>query len=248
MLLRNLFLLAGSLVMMVWTSPKLSAFVLVIVPAVVLPLFASGRTVRKRARVAQDKLADATAYAAESLGAVRAMQSFNAETATAGRFSTAVENAFAASRHAIVARATLTGVVISLVFSCVVGVLWFGAHDVLAGRMTGGQLSQFVLYAVLGASSLGQLSEVGSELVAAAGAAGRIGELLAERPQIVAPVEPVKLPAHPTGAVTFEDVVFAYPTRGEDRALHTIHFTVRPGRDGGAGRPLGRRQDRPSSN
>ena len=228
-LLRNLFLLLGSLVMMVWTSPKLSAFVLVVVPAVVLPLVASGRTVRLRSRLAQDRLADATAYAAESLGAVRAMQSFNAEAMTAGRFADAVENSFAASRRAIIARALLTGVVILLVFSCVVGVLWYGAHDVLTHRMTGGQLSQFVLYAVLGASALGQLSEVGSELVAAAGAAGRIGELLAVRPQIVAPVEPLRLPARPVGAITFEDVLFAYPTRGEDRALHNVSFTVRPG-------------------
>ena len=228
-LLRNLFLLLGSLVMMVWTSPKLSAFVLIVVPAVVLPLVASGRTVRLRSRIAQDRLADATAYAAESLGAVRAMQSFNAEAMTSGRFADAVENSFAASRRAIVARALLTGVVILLVFSCVVGVLWYGAHDVLTHRMSGGQLSQFVLYAVLGASALGQLSEVGSELVAAAGAAGRIGELLAVRPQIVAPVEPLRLPARPAGAITFEDVLFAYPTRSEDRALHNVSFTVRPG-------------------
>ena len=135
----------------------------------------------------------------------------------------------AAAKNAIVARAALTGVVILLVFSSVVGVLWLGAHDVLAGRMTGGTLSQFVLYAVLAASSLGQLSEVWSEIIAAAGAAGRIGELLAVRPQIVAPVDPIRLPAHPTGAVTFEDIVFAYPTRGDDKALHNVSFTVRPG-------------------
>ena len=228
-LLRNLFMLAGSLVMMFATSSKLSAFVFVVLPVIVLPLVASGRTVRKRSRAAQDTLADATAYAAESLGAVRAMQAYNAQGTTAGRFAGAVESAYAAAKTAIVARAALTGVVILLVFSSVVAVLWLGAHDVLAGKMSGGKLSQFVLYAVLAASSLGQLSEVWSEIVAAAGAAGRIGELLAVRPQIVAPVDPIKLPAHPTGAVTFEDIVFAYPTRGEDRALHNVSFTVRPG-------------------
>ena len=228
-LLRNLFMFAGSLVMMFATSTKLSAFVFVVLPVIVLPLVASGRLVRKRSRAAQDTLADATAYAAESLGAVRAMQAYNAQGATAGRFAGAVEHSYAAAKTAIVARATLTGIVILLVFSSVVGVLWLGAHDVLAGRMSGGTLSQFVLYAVLAASSLGQLSEVWSEIVAAAGAAGRIGELLAVRPQIVAPVDPIKLPAHPTGAVTFEDIVFAYPTRGDDKALHNISFTVRPG-------------------
>ena len=228
-LLRNLFLFAGSLAMMFATSPKLSGFVFVVLPVIVLPLVASGRMVRARSRAAQDTLADATAYAAESLGAVRAMQAYNAEGTTAGRFAGAVESAYDASRHAIVARAALTGVVIMLIFSSVVGVLWLGAHDVLAHRMTGGQLSQFVLYAVLGASSLGQLSEVWAEIVAAAGAAGRIGELLAVRPQIVAPAEPIRLPVQPTGTVTFEDIVFAYPSRGEDRALHNISFTVRPG-------------------
>ena len=228
-LLRNAFLLVGSLAMMIYTSPKLSAYVLVVVPAIVLPLVASGRTVRRRARAAQDTLADATAYAAESLGAVRAMQAYNAEAMTAGRFAAAVESAYAASRSAIVARAFLTGVVILLVFSTVVAVLWLGAHDVLAGRISGGQLSQFVLYAVLGASALGQLSEVWTEIVAAAGAAGRIGELLAVRPQIVAPAEPARLPARPTGAVAFDNICFAYPSRGEDRALHNVSFSVRPG-------------------
>ena len=228
-LLRNLFLLVGSLALMFATSPKLSVSVFVVLPVIVLPLVAFGRTVRKRSRAAQDTLADATAYAAESLGAVRAMQAYNAQAATSARFAGAVEGAYSASKHAIIARAVLTGVVILLVFSSVVGVLWFGAHDVLAGRMSGGELSQFLLYAVLGASALGQLSEVWSEIVAAAGAAGRIGELLAVRPQIVAPAEPQRLPARTTGAVTFDNIVFAYPSRGEDRALHNVSFTVRPG-------------------
>ena len=148
--LRNIFLFLGSLTLMFVTSAKLSAFVFVVLPVIVLPLVASGRTVRKRSRAAQDTLADATAYAAESLGAVRAMQAYNAQATTAGRFAAAVETAFSASRNAIAARAMLTAVVILLVFASAVFVLWYGAHDVLAGRMTGGQLSQFVLYAVLG--------------------------------------------------------------------------------------------------
>ena len=229
LLLRNLFLFVGSLLLMFVTSPKLSAFVFVVLPVIVLPLVASGRTVRKRSRAAQDTLADATAYAAETLGAVRTMQSYNAQGATADRFAAAVESAYAAARNALAARAVLTGVVILLVFSSVLVVLWFGAHDVMARRMTGGQLSQFVLYAVLGASSLGQLSEVWSEIVAAAGAAGRIGELLAVKPVIVAPANPTKLPDMPQGSVTFDNIVFAYPSRGEERALHNVSFTIRPG-------------------
>ncbi len=228
-LLRNLFLFVGSLALMFATSAKLSAFVFVVLPIIVLPLVASGRAVRKRSRTAQDTLADATAYAAESLGAVRAMQAYNAQGSTAARFSGAVEQAYEASRHATAARAILTGVVIMLVFASVLVVLWFGAHDVLAGRMSGGELSQFVLYAVLGASSLGQLSEVWSEIVAAAGAAGRIGELLAIRPQIVAPATPAVLPANPDGGVIFDGVAFSYPTRGEDRALHAMSFAIKPG-------------------
>ena len=228
-LLRNLFLFVGSLALMFLTSAKLSAFVFVVLPIIVLPLVASGRTVRKRSRTAQDTLADATAYAAESLGAVRAMQAYNAQGTTANRFTKAVESAFDASRRAVAARAMLTGVVIMLVFSSVVLVLWYGAHDVLAHHMTGGQLSQFVLYAVLGASALGQLSEVWSEIVAAAGAAGRIGELLAVTPKIVAPATAAKLPSRPEGAVAFDGVVFAYPSRGDERALHNLSFAVKPG-------------------
>lgn len=227
--LRNLFLFIGSLALMFWTSPRLSAFVFFVLPAIVLPLVASGRAVRKRARAAQDTLADATAYAAESLGAVRTMQAYNAQASNASRFSRAVEAAYNAASSAMAARAILTAVVIFLVFCSVLVVLWFGAHDVLNGRMTGGQLSQFVLYAVLGASSLGQLSEVGSEVIAAAGAAGRIGDLLRAKPLIVAPASPVKLPSAPTGAIAFDNVVFSYPSRGEDRALHNISFTIAPG-------------------
>jgi ATP-binding cassette subfamily B protein len=227
--LRNIFLFFGSLILMFVTSAKLSAFVFVVLPLIVLPLVASGRAVRRRARAAQDTLADATAYAAESLGAVRAMQAYNAEASTVGRFAQAVETAFTAAARAIAARAILTGVVILLVFTSIVAVLWFGAHDVLAHRMSGGQLSQFVLYAVLGASALGQLSEVWSEIVAAAGAAGRIGDLLRVTPTIVAPVPAVPLPARLEGRLAFDSVSFAYPSRRESPALRNLSFEIRPG-------------------
>ena len=139
--LRNFFLFAGAVAMMVYTSPILSAAVLIAIPIIVLPLVASGRLVRKRSRTAQDTLAEASAYAAENLAAVRVMQAFGAEPTTARHFGAAVAEAYAAARNAALARAGLTIVVIFLVFASIVGVLWFGARDVLAGRMTGGLLS-----------------------------------------------------------------------------------------------------------
>ena len=177
--LRNLFMFIGAVIMMVVTSPKLSLLVIVAIPLIVLPLVASGRSVRNRSRLAQDKLAEATAYASENLGAVRVMQAFGAENATTARFRAAAMAAYEAARSAAGARAILTAVAIFLAFASVVGVLWLGAHDVLAGKMSAGELSQFVLYAVFGAGALGALSEVWSEVSAAAGAAGRMtgGEL-----------------------------------------------------------------------
>ena len=228
-LLRNLFLFVGAIGLMVYTSPKLSALVLVAIPIIVLPLMASGRSVRGRSRRAQDTLADATAFASENLGAVRTMQAFNAEAATNARFSHAVEDAYGAAREAMKARALLTMVAIFLAFASVIGVLWLGAQDVLAGRISGGLLSQFVLYAVFGASSLGQLSEVWSEISSAAGAAGRIAELLAIPPAIRAPEKPMALPAPPRGEIAFENVGFAYPGRPDGKVLDNLSFRVKPG-------------------
>ena len=167
--LRNFFLFVGAIALMVYTSPKLSAAVLIAIPVIVLPLVASGRLVRKRSRTAQDTLAEASAYAAENLAAVRVMQAFGAEPATGRRFGAAVEEAYAAARNAALARAILTIIVIFLVFASIVGVLWFGAQEVLAGRMTGGLLSQFVLYAILAAGALSELSQVWGEIAAAGG-------------------------------------------------------------------------------
>ncbi len=227
--LRNFFLFFGAVGLMIYSSPKLSAFVIFAIPIIVLPLVVSGRSVRRRSRHAQDTLATATAYAAESLGAVRTMQAFGAEAATNRRFAGAVHFAYDAARQAVGARALLTVVIIFLVFGSVVGVLWLGAQDVLAGRMTGGLLSQFIIYAVLAATALGQLSEVWGELSAAAGAAGRIGEILAIEPTIVAPPTPALLPTPPTGRVRFEAVSFEYPTRPGDAAVKDLSFEVAPG-------------------
>ncbi len=227
--LRNLFMFVGAIGLMVFTSPKLSALVLVAIPIIVVPLVTAGRSVRGRSRAAQDTLADASAFAAENLGALRTMQAFNAEEFSTRRFSAAAEGAYAAARDAVKARALLTAFAIFLAFASVVGVLWLGAHDVLAGRMSGGQLSQFVLYAVLAASSLGQLSEVWNEISAAAGAAGRIAEILGEKPLIAAPAKPTKMPEPARGEITFERVGFAYPTRRDRTVFEDLSFTIAPG-------------------
>jgi len=228
-LLRNLLLFIGGAALMVYTSPRLSGFVSLAIPLIVLPLVFSGRAVRARSRAAQDRLADAAAYAAEQVGAVRTMQAFGAEAMTAHRFAAAVEDAFGAARASTLARAVLTAVAIFLVLASVVVVLWIGAQDVLAGRMTGGTLSQFVLFAVLAASSLGQLSEAWGELSAAAGAAERIADILATPPSITAPATPAALPVPPQGRVAFENVGFSYDGKSETSALHDLSFAVAAG-------------------
>jgi len=227
--LRNGVLFVGAVALMVWTSPKLSALVLVAIPLIVVPLVISGRSVRRRSRAAQDRLADASAYAAEAIGAVRTMQAFGMEDAAAARFARAADDAFEAARLSTTMRSILTGTAIFLVSASVVGVLWYGAQDVLAGTITGGRLSQFMLYAVFAASSLGQLSEVYGELTQAAGAAERLAEILATEPVIRAPVRPRILPDPPLGTLAFEDVRFAYPTRSEQPAVESLTFAIAPG-------------------
>jgi ATP-binding cassette, subfamily B, bacterial len=227
--LRNLVLFVGASAMMVVTSPRLSAFVLGAIPVIVLPLYGFGRAVRRRARAAQDTLAEATGYAAELLGAVRMLQASTNEKLAADRFGAAVERAFAAARASTRARALLTAISIFLVFASVVVVLWVGAQDVLDGRISPGRLSQFVLYAVLAAAGLGQLSEVWGEVSQAAGAAERLFEILELRPAIVPPARPTTLPEPPRGETAFAEVRFAYPTRPSTWALDGVSFSVRRG-------------------
>ncbi len=227
--LRNFVLFLGAVTMMVITSPRLSGLVLLAIPVIVLPLVASGRSVRERSRIAQDRLADASAFATEAIGATRIMQAFTAEQPTLASFSRAAEDAFEASRITTRARSILTAVAIFLIFASVVGVLWYGAQDVLAGEMTGGRLSQFVLYAVFGAGALGELSQVWSEVSSAAGAAGRIAEILAVEPRVKAPANPVRLPQPPLGTVKFENVSFAYPSRPDSEVLQGLDLDVRAG-------------------
>ncbi|MEP0521564.1 MAG: ABC transporter transmembrane domain-containing protein [Hyphomicrobiales bacterium] len=226
--LRNFFLVIGAMIMMVITSPKLSLLVLAAIPLVVLPMVAFGRNVRKRSRAAQDTLADATAYAAEAIGAVRTLQSYTSEERASNRFGTAVDAAFEAARSAVGARAALTAFAIFMVFASVVAVLWYGSQDLLAGNITPGALSQFVLYSVFAAGALGALSQVWGEVAQAAGAAERLGELLAIEPEIAAPANPHTL-SGVTGAVSFSKVAFTYPGAPESSILDDISFEVSPG-------------------
>jgi ATP-binding cassette, subfamily B, bacterial len=227
--LRNLVLFFGSIIMMVVTSARLSAFVLAAIPVIVMPLVGFGRMVRKRSRAAQDTLADASAYASELIGAIRTLQAFTNEKLAVHRFTQAVERAYTAAVFSTKARAILTAVIIFLASSSVVVVLWVGAQDVLAGRTSAGTLSQFVLFAVLAATGLGQLSEVWGELSQAAGSAERLSELLRHEPDVKAPAVPTPLPSPPRGEISFEAVRFAYPSRLETEVLDRISFTVRAG-------------------
>jgi ATP-binding cassette subfamily B protein len=227
--LRNLVLLVGAAIMMIVTSPRLSLLVLIAIPLIVLPLVAYGRAVRALSREAQDNLAQASAYASESLSQIRVLQAFTHEKGASSRFAAAVERAFNSAKERTKARAGLTLIAIFLVFASVVGILWFGAQDVLEGHMTGGRLSQFVLYAVFAATAMGGLSEVWGEVSQAAGAAERLNELLAMQSEIKSPARPVPLPEPPRGDIDFDTVSFAYPSRPETSALHGVSLHVAPG-------------------
>ena len=187
--LRNLLMLIGSIVMMFVSSAKLSLLVILAIPVIVLPLVAYGRAVRKLSRTAQDTLAEASAYASENLSGIRTLQAFTHEASVTQRFAGAVERSFLAARARMKARAGLTALAITLVFASIVGVLWYGAQDVLAGTMSGGRLGQFVLYAAFAAGAMGELSEVWGEIQQAAGSAERLNELLVEEPGIVSPAK-----------------------------------------------------------
>ena len=227
--LRNLVLFLGASLMMVVTSVRLSVLVLLAIPVIVLPLVAFGRAVRRRSRGAQDKLADASAYATELIGAARILQAFTNEALAIARFSEAVERAFVAARQSARARAVLTAIVIFLVFASVVVILWIGAQDVLAARMSAGRLGQFLLYAVFAAGALGELSQVWGEFALASGAAERMAEILALKPAIVAPSRPIALPLPARGEVAFEAVHFAYPTHVAGAVLDGVTFAVHAG-------------------
>jgi ATP-binding cassette, subfamily B, bacterial len=227
--LRNLMLFIGATAMMVITSPKLSGFVLLAIPVIVIPLVAFGRWVRRLSRNAQDTLADASAYASELVGAIRTVQAYTSERLANTRFGREVEQAYEAARSSTRARAVLTLIIIFIVFSSVVVILWVGSHDVLTGAISPGRLGQFVLYAAFAATGLGQLSEVWGEVSAASGAAERLFEILRVKSQIMAPPRPIALPAPARGDVGFDNVSFAYPARPEVLAIDGVSLSVRAG-------------------
>ena len=227
--LRNAVMLIGAIAMMIFTSPKLAGLAGLAIPLIVLPLVIYGRRVRALSRTAQDKLAASAAFAQERLSAITTVQSNVQEAYTNREFASATRFAFSAAAKRTLARAVLTAAIIFVALGSIVGLLWFGAQEVMSGNLSGGTLSQFVIYAVIAASSLGQLSEVWGEIQLAAGAAERISELLDEVPQISAPPNPVAFPSGVKGQVKFEGVTFHYPTRVNTAALNNVNFTAKPG-------------------
>jgi ATP-binding cassette subfamily B protein len=227
--LRNLVLFIGAASMMVVTSPRLSGFVLAVIPLIVLPLVAFGRRVRTLSRGAQDTLAEASSYASELMGAIRTLQAFTNEQLASARFGTEVGRAFDAARDSTRARAFLTAIVIFLIFSSVVAILWVGSHDVLTGQITAGRLGQFVLYAAFAAGGLGELSQVWGEISAASGASERLFEILHTKPRISAPANPRALPLPARGDVAFDNIRFAYPARPDHQVIDGVSFSVRAG-------------------
>jgi len=227
--LRNVVMLIGTIFMMVASSPKLAGLSLLALPLIVLPLVTYGRRVRSLSRRAQDTLASSAAFAQERLLAVSTVQANVQENAARRLFNGATSEAFGAAAQRTFARAVLTALIIGVAAGAVVILLWYGASAVISGSMSPGTLSQFLIYAILAASSMGQLSEVWGEVQLAAGAAERISELLDEKPAITAPAVPQPLPQPPQGRLALEHVTFAYPTRPEQDALIDVSFSVKPG-------------------
>ncbi len=227
--LRNLVMLVGAIAMLIATSLKLSGLVLLVIPLIVLPMVFFGRRVRKLSRHAQDTLAASAALAQESLYSVQAVQAFGQEQRIAEAFNSATQEAFSAAAARAKGRAILTAAIIFLAFGAVIGILWYGAQEVLSGAMSPGTLGQFLLYAAFAAGAMGSLSEVWGELQLAAGAAERLSELLDTRRDIVETETPVELASPALGAVSFDKVSFTYPSRPDDKVLNDLSFSVKPG-------------------
>jgi ATP-binding cassette subfamily B protein len=227
--LRSAVMLVGAAVAMVWTAPSLAGLTALVIPAVMLPILLFGRRVQKLSRASQDRLADAAAIANETLNASTAVKAYAREDIESTRYGGAITRALATARRRIGMRALLTMAVIVLVFGAITLVLWAGARHVLAGTLGAGVLGQFVLYAVFAAGSVAGLSEVWGDVLRAAGAMERIGELLGERADIVDPPQPQALPQPMRGELRFDGVTFHYPTRPDAAALHDFTLTVRPG-------------------
>ncbi len=227
--LRNMLILAGGLVLLAFSSAKLTALVLLVVPGVIVPIVVLGRRLRALSRQTQDWIAASSGNAAEALGAVQTVQAFTHEGASRAEFARITEASFDAARRRIATRAAMTVIVIFLVFAGIVGVMWVGARDVRAGVMTPGELVQFVIYAIMVAAAVGALSEVWGELQRAAGATERLVELLGATDTVRDPAHPVALPRPVRGAIAFEGVRFAYPTRPGVAVLSDVGLHIRPG-------------------
>ncbi|WP_430397877.1 ABC transporter transmembrane domain-containing protein [Ferrovibrio sp.] len=227
--LRNILLFLGSAVLLLITSPHLTLLVAVVVPFVVLPIVIYGRKLRALSRQSQDRVADLAAQAGETLNAISTVQAYTAEAREGRRFRGNAEAAFNTAVHRTRARATLTALVMLLVFGAVNGVMWIGGKAVFAGEMSGGELSAFVFYAIIGASSVGALSEVWSDVQRAAGAAERLMQLLATEPGIQAPSQPLALPTKPEGRVEFAELRFTYPARPNMPAVDNLSLEIKAG-------------------
>ena len=227
--LRNLFMFVGSAIMLVYTSASLAGLAALTLPAVIVPVIVFGRMVRRLARASQDRIADTASHATETISAMQTVQSFNHENEDRRVFSNAVEGSFDTAKLRILARAGMTAIAIVLIFAGVTGILWLGAQSVLDGTMSGGTLAQFILYAVLCATSIGALSEVWGEVQLAAGATERLVEILDVEPVIQPPANPKLLPQPARGEIAFDGVTFHYPTRPEISALSGFSLAVVPG-------------------
>ncbi|MFD2367320.1 ABC transporter transmembrane domain-containing protein [Pseudoduganella sp. GCM10020061] len=229
--LRNTLMFLGGLVMLFVTSPRLASIIIGLLVLVVLPIVLFGRRVRKLSRDSQDRIAETSAMAGEILNAMPTVQAYTHEQIETRRFGAAIEDAFVTAMRRIRARATLTMLAILLVFGAIVFVLWLGAHAVLEGTMTGGDLGQFILYAAISAGSVGALAEVAGELQRAAGAAERLQELMAVQSPIQEPAHPAALPPRSAdgAAIGLRDVNFSYPSRPETLALSQLTLSIRPG-------------------
>jgi len=227
--LRNLFTGVGAVVLMAEASLKLTGFIVIVIPLTIVPIVLIGRSVRNLSRTSQDRIAGVGAIVAEVLGAIKVVQAFTQERREAARFGEAVEATFTAAKRRIRARALMTALVITLLFGAIVLILWEGALDVIAGRMSGGTITAFVLYAAFAAGAFGSLSETYGDFMRAAGASSRLQELLAARPGIAAPIDPTPLPVPSRGALRLDDVTFHYPTKPDAPAVIGFNLDVRPG-------------------
>lgn len=228
-ILRSSLSLVGALVMLGLTNAKLMGIILVLIPVVVVPLIVIGRRVRGLSRASQDRIADTSGLAGETLNAIQTVQAFTLEELQSKRYDQAIEESFRVAIRRTRVRAALTALGITLVFAGITYVLWLGAHQVLAGTMTGGQLMQFLLYAGFVGSSAASLTEMWGEVQRAAGAMERLTELLQARPTIIAPLQPLELPARVKGGIRFDQVNFHYPSRPDTAALANFSLAVSPG-------------------